>query len=40
MLCDILISRITVDDVKNNRVSEGSFFSRIVSKAKINTVEL
>lgn len=36
---EILICKITVDDVINHTLSKGSFLRRIVSKAKINGVE-
>ena len=37
---EILVCKITVDDVINNTLSEGSFLRRIISKAKINGVEI
>lgn len=37
---EILICKITVDDVITNMLSEGSYLRRIVSKAKINVVEI
>lgn len=36
---EILICKITVDDVMHNTLSEGSFVRRVVSKAKIDVVE-
>jgi len=36
---EILVCKITVDDVKNNMLSNGSFLRRIISKAKMNNVE-
>ncbi len=36
---EILVCKLTVDDVINNSLSEGSFLSRIVSKAKKDVVE-
>jgi len=35
---EILICRISVDDVKSNTLSEGSFLQKVISKAKIDTV--
>ena len=36
---EILVCKITVDDVKNSMLSNGSFLRRIISKAKMNNVE-
>lgn len=37
---EILLCKITVDDVKNKTLSEGSFLRRIISKAKIDVVKM
>ena len=37
---EILICKLTVDDVISNTLSEGSFVRRIISKAKIDVVEV
>ena len=37
---EILVCKITVDDLKNNMLSNGSFLGKIISKAKINSVEI
>ncbi len=36
---EILLCKLTIDDVKQNTLSEGSFLRRVVSKAKIDVVE-
>lgn len=37
---EILVCKITVDDVINNTLSEGSFLCRVISKAKTDTVKI
>lgn len=37
---EILISKLSVDDITKNQVSANSYLSKIVSKAKINVVEV
>ena len=37
---EILVCKITVDDVRNNTLSNGSYLSKIISKAKINEVKI
>ena len=37
---EILLCKITVDDVKHNTLSDGSFLRRIISKAKIDVVKM
>ena len=36
---EILLCKLTADDVINGRLSEGSFVARVISKAKIDVVE-
>ena len=36
---EILLSKITVQDIYNGKIGECSYTSRVISKAKINTVE-
>ena len=36
---EILLCRLTAEDIKRGRLADGSFVGRVVSKAQINTVE-
>ena len=36
---EILLSKVTVEDIQSGRLSEGSYLARVISKGLVNTVE-